>query len=363
MTNTRTQRRQTLVDQLEALLSTAAQDPHVPAVMAAVHAPRLDLHWHAARRGPRAQDADAVAADTPFRVASVAKLFTAAAVMRLVEDGRLWLHAPLGERMSPELARLLASAGYDLSRITLSHLLTHTAGLPDHTHSEHYEQDVVNTPARVWTRPEQVRLAMDMGPPAAEPGQRFDYSDTGYVILGDVIEVATGQALGPAVRQLLGFDRLGLHRTHWELHEPEPLPGIRARQLLAEHDTAALHASFDLFGGGGLVSTVDDLCRFTAALMKGEVFHHPATLAAALVVPPVERAAGSFVHSRLAMVWPMGSTWGLGHLGFWGCAAVCCPDLDITVAVTINQPYPQRPELRRELVSMLGGLVVTAQVC
>jgi CubicO group peptidase (beta-lactamase class C family) len=114
-----------------------------------------------------------------------------------------------------------------------------------------------------------------MGPPGVAPGERFAYSDTGYVILGEVIEVAMGQALGPAVRQLLGFDALGLQRTHWEQQEPDPLAGLRARQCLREHDTAGLDASFDLHGGGGLVSTVDELCHFTSALCQGRIFRHP----------------------------------------------------------------------------------------
>lgn len=365
-TITRTKRVENLGQRLEDALAHAAQDPEVPCVMAAVHAPRLDLHWQGACRGPRAQDADPVAADVPFRVASVAKLFTAAAVLRLIEEGRLSLHGPLygalTGRISPELAQLLASGGHDPARITLSHLLTHTSGLPDHTHSAHYEQDCVGTPERVWKRHEQVRLAMEMGPPTVIPGQRFDYSDTGYVILGEVIEVATGQALGPAVRHLLGFEQLGLHRTHWERQEPDPSPGTRARQCMREHDMSELDPSFDLYGGGGVVSTVGDLCRFTAALMAGRVFKHPGTLAAALVVPPAERAGGSFMHSRLAMVLPLGQAFGWGHLGYWGCGVVCCPDLEITVAATINQPYPREAGLRRELVSTLGVMVVAAQL-
>lgn len=366
LTTARTKRIETLVERLESTLARAAQDPAVPSVMAAVHAPRLDLQWQGACRGPRAQDADPVAADVPFRVASVAKLFTAAAVLRLIEEERLSLHGPLygalTGRITPELAQLLASGGHDPARITLSHLLTHTSGLPDHTHSAHYEQDCVDTPARVWTRHEQVRLAMEMGPPTAAPGQRFDYSDTGYVILGEVIEVATGEALGPAVRQLLGFEKLGLHRTHWERQEPDPSPGTRARACVREHDMAQLDPSFDLYGGGGVVSTVGDLCRFTAALMAGRLFEHPGTLAAALVVPPAERAGGSFMHSRLAMVLPLGLAFGWGHLGYWGCGVVCCPVLEITVAATINQPYPHEAGLRRELVSTLGGMVVATQL-
>ena len=86
-TTTWTKRIENLGQRLEGAVAHAAQDPEVPSVMAAVHAPRLGFHWQGACRGPRAQDADPVAADVPFRVASVAKLFTAAAVLRLIADG------------------------------------------------------------------------------------------------------------------------------------------------------------------------------------------------------------------------------------------------------------------------------------
>jgi hypothetical protein len=109
------------------------------------------------------------------------------------------------------------------------------------------------------------------------------------------------------------------------------------------------------------VSTVDDLCRFCAALLRGEVFQRAGTLAAALLVPPAERALDAGLHSRLAMSLPMGAAWGWGHLGFWGCGVACCAELDITVAATINQPLPKVALLRRELLSALGAIVVGAQ--
>lgn len=351
-----------LTGRLDEVLAQAARDPLVPAVMAAVHAPRLGLHWRGALRGARGLDGDAVSPGLPFRIASVTKLYTAAAVLRLVEDGRLSLQATVGAAASADLAALLARGGHDPARITLSQLLAHTSGLPDHTHADGYEQGVKSSPARVWTRHEQVQLAMEMGPPVAAPDLRCAYSDTGYVILGEVIEVATGQALGPSVRQLLGFDALALAHTYWEQQERGAQAGKMARQCLGAHDTTGLDASFDLHGGGGLVSTVDDLCRFMSALLQGRVFRQASTLAAALLVPTVDRAAGTSVHSRLAMSLPMGAAAAWGHLGYWGCGVICCPDMDITVAATINQPYPETTELRRELASRLGGLVVNAQL-
>ena len=352
-----------LAARLQALLEAAATDPLVPGVMAAVHAPRLGLHWCGAVRGARGHAADPVDAGTPFRIASITKPFVAAALLRLVEQGRIALHTRVGPLVSAHSAALLVRGGHDPARITLSQLLAHIAGLPDHTHDPLYPATVQGEPAKVWTRHEQIELAAGMAPVTSAPGQRFAYSDTGYVVLGEVVERLTGRPLGPSVRSLLDFDALGLRHTHWETQEADPRPERRrARQGLGGWDAGELDASFDLYGGGGLLSTVDDLCRFMRALVLGQVFRQPGTLAAALMVPPAERAAGAAVHAHAAMTLPMGPAWGWGHLGFWGCGVVCSGEHDVTVASTVNQPLPADAELRRRLLSEIGGAVIEAQV-
>jgi D-alanyl-D-alanine carboxypeptidase len=349
-----------LADELHRALAQAASDPLVPGVMAAVHAPGIGFHWRAAMPGSNALNDGAWHPDLTFRIASVTKLFTAAAVFRLVEQGRLSLVAPIAGYVCERSAAALAGGGYDPSRINLSHLLAHTSGLPDHTHSPDYESIVRREPAHQWTALQQLEIAVSMAPPEAQPGQRFAYSDTGYVLAGQIVERASGLPLGHAVRELLSLDALGLSMTHWEATEPDPSPGRRARQCIAEVDATHANPSFDLYGGGGLVSTVADLCTFARALLQGRVFDSPPTLASALIVPMAVRPEGAYIHSRLAMALPMGQAWGWGHLGYWGCGVVCCPDLDVTVAASINQPYPTRADLRRELLCELGRLATEA---
>jgi D-alanyl-D-alanine carboxypeptidase len=72
---------------------------------------------------------------------------------------------------------------------------------------------LLREPAHRWSRLEQVQLAMALGAPLCAPGETFHYSDTGYILLGEILEQASGLSLAAALRSLLSFERLGLHRT------------------------------------------------------------------------------------------------------------------------------------------------------
>src|SRR5207249_2644707 len=106
-----------------------------------------------------------------------------------------------------------------------------TSGIYDYAEDPGYQTFVVSHPRHRWTRAEQLRFAMTHGKPLFKPGTSFHYSDTGYVLLGEIIERQTQQSLAAAYRSLLGFDRLGLHETYLETLEPTPAKAMpRAHQ-------------------------------------------------------------------------------------------------------------------------------------
>jgi len=347
------------MERLQLALEDAAQDPAVPGALAAVLAPGLGLSWAGASAHRLIDGRTATRPDTPFRLASTTKMVVACAVFRLIEQGRLGLYDPIAAMINPGIAAQLAGGGIDPGAVTLAQLLGHTSGLRDHVAEPSYAATVMSQPQRRWTRAEQIALALDAGRPLAPPGQLFRYSDTGYVILGDIIERATGMALGPAVRGLIGYNRIGLANTWWEEQEPAPTDtGPRAAQFMGAEDASGHDPSFDLFGGGGLVSTVGDLAKLTRALVLGEVFDRPATLAAAYLISPAIRAPEAFfVHSNAFMLFPVGDRFGWGHAGFWGCVGVCLPDRDITIAATINQARPEVPDRMFRLVADLFAVL------
>ncbi len=318
----------------DALERNVNEYPAVPGEAAAVLLPHHDVQASAGSAAPDGRVP--LTPDTPFRIASVTKTFVAVAALRLVEQGRLDLDAPIGPLLDPATSGLLADDGYDLDRITVRRLLNHTAGLFDFAASDAYDDVNTDDPGHRWTRAEQLRFAVDHGDPLAEPGEEYHYDDTGYLLVGEIIERITGQTLPAAVRDLDGFARLGLDATWWETLEPAPAGApARAHQFAGRHfDNTVLDASADLYGGGGLVSTVGDVARFYRALFDGKVFDHDATLDEMLTVSGPGRDAGAALgifETRIA-----GSRC-YGHPGWWGTEAYHCPEPDLTFALTVNQ--------------------------
>jgi D-alanyl-D-alanine carboxypeptidase len=319
---------------VDAITRDLRVHPAVPGEAVSVRAPGLDV---AAARG----DADVAAGtplrvDTPFRIASVTKTFVAVAVLRLVEQGDLALTAPIARVLSPASTGTLVEGGYRPDRITVRELLDHTSGLYDYAASDAYDEINTQDPGRHWTRAEQLAFAMDRGHPLAAPGRAYHYADTNYVLLGEILERVTGQPMAAAVRTEIGFGRLGLDHTFWEGLEPTPAgTGARAHQYYGTtFDNIALDASSDLYGGGGLVSTVGDVSRFFRALFDGRVFRHDRTLDEMLTVSKPGRhdgAALGIFETTIAgeRCW--------GHPGYWGTEAYACPDLSLAFALTTNQ--------------------------
>jgi D-alanyl-D-alanine carboxypeptidase len=274
--------------------------------------------------------------ETPLRIASNAKTFTAATVLRLWETGRIDLDAPIGPLLTPALNGLLTADGYDTQAITVRHLLSHSGGLYDHGGDQRFIEAVMADPTHYWTREELVGLSMAYADPQSAPGTTFRYSDTGYILLGDIVERITGKSLGLSARELLRLDTLNLPSTWWEIMEPAPATaGPRAPQSLGAIDAANWHASMDLYGGGGLVMSARDLAVFFAALFEGRVFDKPETLQQMMWQGPHERAddyrLGIFVSEANGRTF----YW---HSGFWGTVALYAPDAEIAVAgVTTNQ--------------------------
>lgn len=265
-----------------------------------------------------------------FRLASITKSYTAATVLRLVEERELSLSQPLSELVRASFDTLLRSDGYDTDAITLRHLLSHTAGLFDHAQSPNFINGIIEAPETVWTRAEHLQAAVEWGDPVGAPGESFFYSDTGYVLLGHIIERTTGKPLAIAVRALLRFDRHGLTETIWERGDSVPVPHqMRAHQFMAGRDTYGWDPSIDLYGGGGLVATPRDVARFYHLLMAGQVFDRPETLSLML---SADSLPDSSPYRLGVFERDIGGSPVFEHGGFWGTSVFHDPATGITVA-------------------------------
>jgi len=289
---------------------------------------------------------------TPLRIASVTKTFTAATVLRLVEQSRLDIGQPITAYVDSALLDILRSDGYAVEAITVKHLLTHTGGLADHAQTQNFFDALLADPAHRWSRKEQVQGLVDWADPVGRPGMQFAYSDTGYILLGHIIEKITGQSLAAAVRQQLGFDALGLKDTYWELAEDGGTAEVRrAHQFFQGHDTHGWSATLDHYGGGGLVSTTNDLTTFFSALFGGNVFRDPATLD--LMLSAEGLPAGS--EYRLGIfVRDMDGVTVYEHSGFWGTLVFHVPAQGRTIAgAVLHQKHYKA--MREAMVRMVSG--------
>lgn len=216
--------------------------------------------------------------DTPFRIASNTKTFTAATILRLWEEGKIALDAAIKNYIDCKLIEILENAGYNTSQITVRHLLNHSSSLSDHADRDYIIQ-ILKNPHHKWTVEEQLIKAVNNPLKDQQIGQNYTYSDTGYILLGNIIERVTNQSLGVAVREYLKFNQLGLKSTWWEGLEPEPTDIYpRAHQYLGKYDTTLFDPSMDCFGGGGLVMSSRDLALWMAMLFEDKIYNDSQTL-------------------------------------------------------------------------------------
>lgn len=205
------------------------------------------------------------APETRFHIASVSKSFTAAAVLRLEEQGRLRVQDPLA-RFVPDYQ------GGD--RITLHHLLAHTSGIRNVNQLPGYDE----RSRQPWTL-EQIVGWFRNEPLEFEPGSRYRYSNSNYNLLAYVVEKASGEVFGEYLRRnVLG--PAGLRDTAHHGDAAALVPG-RASGYVPTGPDGLENAPFIDWsiktGNGSLYSTVDDLHRWVLSLRSGKVIG-PASL-------------------------------------------------------------------------------------
>jgi D-alanyl-D-alanine carboxypeptidase len=335
-----------LEDRLQALLDGVVESGAAPGIMMRVDAPAIGLAWSGVSGVADVDSGEPLTRHNPVRIASNTKTYVAAAVLRLWEEDRLGLDDPLSLYLPDEYAETLAADGYDLDGITIRHLMTHTSGLYDYADRDLYVEAVFADPTHRWTPKEQIGLAVEWGDPYGRPGEVYRYSDTGYVVLGLVLESAYGKPLAAALRELLDFEALGLGATWLEtLEDPPAGAADRAHQYMGDTDTYDFDPSLDLYGGGGLVSTADDMAAFVRALFDGGVFRYAATADTMLTTVPDAREGPALDGSPMVPgVYRMGvmvrEVRGLEtyfHTGFWGTLAAYLPQRDISLSIAVTQ--------------------------
>jgi D-alanyl-D-alanine carboxypeptidase len=340
-----------LETELTTRITATAKTGDVPGIVISVAIPRrnVSIQYASGKLERSAAGASAsealptsmvLQASDEFRIASVTKTYTAAAILRLVEMRKITLDGAISRFISPESVAELKADGYDPAAITVRQLLSHSSGIYDYATDPQYLAAIAENPGRLWTLREQVQHAMKHGAPLAKPGLVYSYSDTGYALLSEILSRSTQLSFGDALSKLLGFERLGLKHTYLEVAREgivETLPPRRIHQYQDDIDTTRLNPSFDLYGGGGLVSTTPDIVRFFQALFARRVFDRPTTLKLMLMIKPgiaTDRGTEAYALGIRPMRYGKAKCWG--HVGHWGIIAGTCPSLDMTFAYAGN---------------------------
>jgi D-alanyl-D-alanine carboxypeptidase len=277
-----------------------------------------------------------------FRLASNTKPYVAATILRLWEDGKIKLDASMRDYVDPAYIAALDKDGYDTRKITVRQLLTHTAGIADHTTTKQFDELLVTHPDTAWTRASQMKALVEWTDPIAPPGTKFYYSDDGYCLLGDIIERLTGKPLALAVHQILGYEKLGVRNTYWETQEPvSPGTAPRAHQIFEDgRDTYDWNPSMDMYGGGGLVATPLDMATFFFDLFEGKVFKNPDTLKLMLskaglpADSPYRMGVFEYEANGVTVYW---------HSGYWGTAAFYVPSQHRAYAFAVTRREGYKP--------------------
>lgn len=207
--------------------------------------------------------------ETKFRIASITKQFTAMLIMQLVEKGKIKLDAKLSEYLTYYRKD-------NADKITIHNLLTHTSGVPNYTNTEFMENHLSKS-----ITPKDLIITYGNGDLEFEPGSEYKYSNTGYVMLGAVIEEVTGKKYETVLQEQI-LTPLEMTNSGYEHNE------IKMTNQAIGYDNAlgevVVSKYIDMtipYSAGSMYSTVQDLYKWDRALytdkllsaeMKGKMF-------------------------------------------------------------------------------------------
>jgi D-alanyl-D-alanine carboxypeptidase len=267
-----------LASQLQAALQDAVDSPETeyPGAVLHVSSPELGTWTGAAGLG-EIETNTAMRVNDRFRAGSLPKPFIAVIILQLVEEGIFSLDDPLPAVLPKSVTGKFANS----DKMTMRMLLNHTAGLPDFMNLAGPEI-MAAPPGKVWTEEEFLDFAAAQEPWFA-PGEAQGYSNTDYLLLGMVIEEATGRPWREEFRERI-IEVLDLDNTVLPEIDDRTIPGDYAHGY-ADFGTGVMDVTemvtasvVGAAGGQSLVTTPEDLARFMDAALAGELFQQDDTL-------------------------------------------------------------------------------------
>lgn len=263
--------------------------------------------------------------ETCFRIASVSKQFTCAAILQLAAQGRLAIDAP-ARTLIPELPEAAAS-------VTVAQLMANTSGLRDMLEIMRFGGADLGTPVAMQDLLDGIVRQRGLN---FAPGSRYLYSNTNFLLLGLIVERLTEQPLAEVLRERI-FAPLGMTRTRHTPSVQVAEPGLATGYLKADGGIIRAPHAFPLGGEGGLVSCVRDLLIWAANCATGRI-PAPGVARGLAQLTPFTNGTAS-LYARGLVVRRHRGVVTLGHGGLWPgfrTDYLRIPELDAAVIVIAN---------------------------
>jgi methyl acetate hydrolase len=319
------------IPEIDSVLHTATSDGHLPGIVA-MAATDSGILYEGAFGLRRAHDGPAMTRDTVFRIASMVKVITTVAALRLVEQGRLSLDAPVPD-IDPALGSPQVFDGFDSDGhlelrpakrpILLRHLLTHTSGFTYRL----WDEKALSYSKAVGQLPVAAKRKAPHEPLMFDPGDRWQYG-TSIDWVGHIIEAVSHEPFEMHVRKHI-LDPLKMHDTVFMLSPPQQKREASAHRRLPDGswkpDTMEKQFPQRFFGGGGIYSTGPDYLTFIRMLMAGGAIDGVRILRPETVALMGQNQIGAVDVGVLRTTAPSASNdvdffpdinlkWGFGHL-------------------------------------------------
>lgn len=201
-----------------------------------------------------------VQTDTKFRIGSVTKQFTAALVLQLASEGKIKLDGKISDYL-PDYRKDTGS------RITVHQLLNHTSGIPSYTGRPDFFAEVSRNP---YTVADFVKKYAS-GELEFEPGSKFAYNNSGYFLLGAIVEKVTGKSYETVLKERI-FEPLGMTNTGYDTHAPLLKNRAAGYEKTPAGFVNAPYLDMSLpYAAGSMYSTVEDLYKWDQALYENKI--------------------------------------------------------------------------------------------
>lgn len=317
--------------------------PEIPGFQWSMWSPKCgNLHCKGVWNSPNFTDHPPLVIETPSRVASVTKPFTALAVLKLVEEGVIDVNASVFNYL-PDwgIAVLEKQVGEQAHEITPWMLLHHTAGIGNPSWNKWLGYASTQLDREI-SLPETLEWFAENAPAVGLPGHGFAYSNTGYIYLGLLIEHVSNSTMAAAVREAAQMERLGMSSTYWEIYEDHP-SGIppKGRHYLGDFDGTDVNGSWLNYGGTGLVSSAEDLIKFARTFHRGCLLGKEGMDMVYNIVPTTGQLGDG---DGYGCGWAYENLFGYDawtHRGGFGGWIYYLPELDLAIAGTMNQSERQ----------------------